>query len=63
MLAAPAAHADRAGGRARRGAGPGRPERRAELTGPLYRKLVSIDPELLMPGVGALPADSVGLAR
>ena len=29
---------------------------------PLYQKLVKIDPELLMPGVGSLPADSVGLA-
>ncbi len=28
----------------------------------LYRKLVSIDPELLMPGVGSLPDDSAGLA-
>ena len=28
----------------------------------LYRKLVNIDPELLMPGVGSLPPDSVGLA-
>jgi hypothetical protein len=33
-----------------------------ELRQSLYRKLVSIDPELLMPGVGSLPADSVGLA-
>ena len=32
-----------------------------ELTVPLYRRVVSIDPELLLPGVGALPADSVGL--
>jgi hypothetical protein len=29
---------------------------------PLYRKLVNIDPELLMPGVRSLPPDSVGLA-
>ncbi len=33
-----------------------------ELRQPLYRKLVSIDPELLMPGIGSLPPDSVGLA-
>jgi hypothetical protein len=32
-----------------------------ELTTPLYRRVVNIDPELLLPGVGALPADSVGL--
>ena len=29
---------------------------------PLQRKLVNIDPELLLPGVGSLPPDSVGLA-
>ena len=29
---------------------------------PLYQKLVKIDPELLMPGVRSLPADSVGVA-
>ena len=34
-----------------------------ELTDPLYRRVVAIDPELLLPGVGALPADSVGLAE
>ena len=33
-----------------------------ELHVALYRKLVNIDPELLMPGVGSLPDDSVGLA-
>ncbi len=33
-----------------------------ELTDPLYRRLVAIDPELLLPGIGALPADTVGLA-
>jgi hypothetical protein len=33
-----------------------------ELAVPLYRKLVNIDPELLMPGVGSLPADTVSLA-
>jgi hypothetical protein len=33
-----------------------------ELTDPLYRRLVAIDPELLLPGIGALPADTIGLA-
>jgi len=34
-----------------------------ELVDPLYRRLVQIDPELLLPGVGSLPPDSVGLAE
>ncbi len=33
-----------------------------ELPMALYRKLVQMDPELLLPGVGSLPADSVGVA-
>ena len=33
-----------------------------ELRDPLYRMLVRIDPEYLLPGVGELPDDSIGLA-
>ena len=34
-----------------------------EFPDPLYERVVRADPELLMPGVGAIPDDSVGLAR
>jgi hypothetical protein len=34
-----------------------------DLRHPLYEELVRLDPELLMPGVGSLPRDTVALAR
>jgi hypothetical protein len=34
-----------------------------ELRDPLYAMLVRVDPEYLMPGIGELPDDTVGLAK
>ncbi len=34
-----------------------------DLPDPLYRRLVAIDPEVLMPGAGTLAPDSVGIAK